>query len=449
MQNKTVFELRNPRDSEETPESAAQFLAALPQLKSSIWQRLAGTPLPITFEIATVNQTIYFIMVVPDEVEAYIQSQLSACYPRIIITKIKDYIPHAAQLKHPVYGQLVLNASSYFPLKTYKEFTDVDPLATVIGTMAKSHLDDFLLVQYLISPAPSGWQKKGESAIERGMPKVSTPAPEESQEKPHPQSHLIKKKISEIAFRVGIKILDSSDAKSRSHQLIQNLSGSFGSFTIGEGNSLRLKTPALNKRSFLSSISHRTLRGTNKRNYLNISELATLFHMPNEKLSKIKNIAWGSSLLGEPPENLPISENLPDDEKKEINFIARTEFKNRMQTFGIKRFDRRKHIYVIGKTGVGKSTLIANQAIADMRNGEGLAVIDPHGDLCEILLDYIPSNRINDVIYFDPSDTKSVVRINPLEVKDSAHAELVASGIVAYFPQALSLFLGPAHGIYT
>ncbi len=443
MENRVILELRNPRDSEETPEAAAQFIAALPELRTSLWQRIAGTPKPITFEIATINQTIYFLAVIPEEVESYIQSQLSASYPRIIISKIREYIPPSEQLKHPAFGQLVLSAAAYFPLKTYKEFKDVDPLATVLGTMAKAQPGDFLLAQIHITPAPSSWRRKGESAVERGMPKVSRETDDSTETKSHPQADLINRKLEEQGFRAGIKLLTDAESSHRSQDLLRNLAGSFGSFTIGEGNSFRLKTPSIGKKRFLTSIHSRTLSGAPKANYLNISEVATLFHLPNEKLSKIRNIAWGSTLLGEPPENLPVSEYLPEDEKKEINFIARTEYKNRMQTFGIKRADRRRHIYIIGKTGVGKSTLIANQAIADMRNDEGIAIIDPHGDLCETALDYIPSSRINDVIYFDPSDDKSVVRINPLEVKDPTHAELVASGIVAIFHKLYHYSWGP------
>ncbi len=156
----------------------------------------------------------------------------------------------------------------------------------------------------------------------------------------------------------------------------------------------------------------------------------------------VKNISWGAQLTGEAPENLPVSTD-SEEEKKRINFFARTEHKNKAATFGIKKDDRRKHLYIVGKTGTGKSTMIANMAINDMRNGEGVAVIDPHGDLCDILMDFVPSFRINDVAYLDPADTAHPFHLNPLEVKNPAFRELVASGIVSIFYKLYAHSWGP------
>jgi len=164
---------------------------------------------------------------------------------------------------------------------------------------------------------------------------------------------------------------------------------------------------------------------------INIKELATIWHLPSDKV-KTTQIAWGTSVLSEPPENLPIATDKSDDEKEGVNFFAKALFRNKETIFGIKDVDRRRHIWSLGKTGTGKSTLIANMAIDDLKKGRGMAVIDPHGDLIDILLDYIPSNRINDVIYFNPADS-SPVTINPLEVRSREEAELAASGLLSIF----------------
>ena len=113
--------------------------------------------------------------------------------------------------------------------------------------------------------------------------------------------------------------------------------------------------------------------------------------------------------------------------------FARTNFRNEERIFGIKEDDRRRHMYVIGKTGAGKSTLLRNMAIQDIKEGRGLAVVDPHGELIEDLLNNIPSYRINDVIYFNPADMAHPIGFNLLEVVDRDYRHLVASGLMGVF----------------
>ncbi|HYE22387.1 MAG TPA: type IV secretion system DNA-binding domain-containing protein [Verrucomicrobiae bacterium] len=120
-------------------------------------------------------------------------------------------------------------------------------------------------------------------------------------------------------------------------------------------------------------------------------------------------------------------------ELNEITLFAKTNFRNREVSFGIRRDDRRRHMYVIGKTGMGKTTLIENMVIQDILNGEGVAFVDPHGDSVEKVLSYIPSNRINDVVYLNPSDTDYPIAFNPLEAVDTKYKHLVASGLMGVF----------------
>ena len=116
-----------------------------------------------------------------------------------------------------------------------------------------------------------------------------------------------------------------------------------------------------------------------------------------------------------------------------INFFAKTNFRNQERIFGIKEDDRRRHVYIIGKTGMGKSNLLENMAIQDIRSGKGLCVVDPHGEFAEKMLKSIPSNRINDVVYFNPSDTEFPVAFNILEAVDEDKKNLVASGMMGVF----------------
>ena len=128
---------------------------------------------------------------------------------------------------------------------------------------------------------------------------------------------------------------------------------------------------------------------------------------------------------------------------RHINFFGKTIFKNRDTIFGINDLDRRRHVWAIGKTGTGKSTLIANMAIDDIKKDRGLAIIDPHGDLCDVILNYIPKRRIKDVIYFNPADKNYPIVINPLEVTNKEEAELVVSGIISIFNKIFGFSWGP------
>lgn len=126
------------------------------------------------------------------------------------------------------------------------------------------------------------------------------------------------------------------------------------------------------------------------------------------------------------------------DPEKDVIYFARTDFRNANRLFGIKRNDRRQHVYVVGKTGTGKSALLNNMIVQDIANGEGLCVVDPHGELVEGLLKKIPEERLKDVIYFNPADTDYHIGFNVLELPDPRYKHLVASGLMGIFTKIWS-----------
>jgi len=127
----------------------------------------------------------------------------------------------------------------------------------------------------------------------------------------------------------------------------------------------------------------------------------------------------------------------------DITFFAKTDFRGGDKTFGIKRNDRRYHTYVIGKTGTGKTTLLLNTILSDIFSGEGLAVMDPHGDLAEVILDYIPKHRINDVVYFNPGDIEYPISLNILEDTEPERWHIIVSGLISVFRKIWKDFWGP------
>ncbi|MFC1790803.1 type IV secretion system DNA-binding domain-containing protein, partial [Patescibacteria group bacterium] len=435
-----LLDIRIPRDNEYTPESAEALFSGFTKTLSSppnILQKLLkktviGTSL--TLEMACLGQQIYFFAEFDDPLFSFFQSQLLAAYPMAIFNRQKNYLEHLSGQDFPA-GQLGFSTTSYYPLKTYKEFADIDPLSSLWAVMSKATPQDFFLFQVVITKAPKNWQGYGQKAVETGI--VTTNAEGTPSRQALPNEALIKQKTSELGLTAGLRLAANSQ------EALNEMAGTFAAYARGDGNSLTFNSfPRWRKKKFCQSIVERTTKYIPSGQIFSVSELATLWHLPNNTI-KIPNILWGRSILSEAPDNLPTSIGITDEEKKDICFIGRTEFKNQQANFGLKKKDRRRHIYIVGKTGTGKSTLLSNMITDDFKKGQGVAVIDPHGDLCEELLNYIPSSRINDVCYFNPADRENPISLNILETGKPIDAELVTSGIVSIFHKLYGHSWGP------
>ncbi len=491
-----VLELKTGRDSKHTPESAVQLFATIPELHNNWLYKVLGRDEHLSFEIFIVDQQIRFLCYTPERLVEYLKAGLLASYSAATIVVLdqdpvsawfpaepgvavpglapasNDFngadsesgpspaparstgLPFIEKLSDSwaelplangqvtCLGSLKLRHKEYLPLKTFQDFKDVDPLVTLLSTLSKAEVGHQILIQFCVSNDGEGWKAAGEHAI--GGKSVLTLTGENGvSSSRHPQQALIEKKIKTRGLKVGIKLAVQGQEIRRCRNLLDSIAATFNSMSQSEGNALELTTTYFFKRHFLKMLLARDFFRSHSM-HLMLEELATLFHLPNEELSVIPNIAWQKTLLGEPPEALPIiTKQSPPEIKQEINVFAQAHYKNAMVKYGLWRADRRRHMYVIGKTGTGKSTLLANMAINDLKNNEGLCVIDPHGDLVETLLNYIPSHRINDVVYFNPADLEKTVQINLFEGKNVEHRELIASGIISVFQKLYGYSWGP------
>lgn len=433
----TLLELRTGRDSENTPASAVQLFGSLPRLNDRIWHKLLGKHERISFEIIVSDQTIYFLAWVPERLDSYFRSLITASYPSCLISPLSydpltQLLPSPADDRSTNIGALSLKNAEYLPLKTFQEVADLDSLSALVATLSASQPGEFITIQVVVKDDGDSWKRAGFRQTAAGG---KTP--------PHTQQSEIERKINQRGLKASIRLAVKTASTDRNKVLLDSLAATFQSSTQNDINRLVLRQPRVFKERWLKAIVNRSWGGTPTQ-HLTLDELATMYHLPNKKLATIPNIAWGKTLFSEPPEDLPvITRDMPLEEKREINAFAHTVFKNQLVTYGIKRPDRRRHMYVIGKTGTGKSTLLANMAINDLKNDEGMCIIDPHGDLVETILDYIPSRRINDVVYFDPSDPERTVKINLFEGENVVHRELIASGIVSIFQKLYSYSWGP------
>ena len=422
------FEIKIPRDNEYTIEQAQTLLSNL-----DLWQKksiFSKKPVAFVLEIACIEQKIRFIVAFPQSQAGFFQSQLLAQYKDALITQIDDYLSDLDTSQFFV-GQFGLARPWYLPIKTADQFQEVDPLSSVLATMSKNaRPEDIITCQYILIPAGKKWQTGLANLASSGGPKDSNGVATA-----HPQRDRIELKASQSGFMTFLRVVTNND------EALKALLGSFGSFSSPNGNYFVSKSPGLFKKEKLKqSVFAREPFG--KGQILNSLEISSVWHLPTQLIT-LPNIAWGREMVSEAPDDLPIAEGLNDEEKKKITFLAKTEFKNKLTTFGIRRKDRERHVYAIGKTGTGKTTLLCNMAIEDIRKGEGVAVVDPHGDLIQTLLTYIPKNRINDVCYFNPSDPEFDYPLNILDVSNAAQKELVASGIVSIFYKLYSHSWGP------
>jgi len=439
--NFTILEVRLPQENEFTFESMSSLLANFTQFsKLSFFEKLAGKKKTIaSLEIVLKDGQLRFFVVIPKSEIEFFRSQILAQYSSAITRETPDYIaefltPTPTDPNQPnspfnaittSFTQLGLAKSYSYPLKTTKDFKDTDPLNSVLAPLSRSNNNkDFFVFQIVLSSPPKNWQGSIISTIQNGI----LVDKERNIRTAHPDKMIFEQKIQFPGIFAQINFLSNSPG------LISSVSSSFGAYTNPRGNFIKTFSPGFfTKNKLLKSIKDREIFSGLKGQIFNTEELSAIWHFPN-KMTKLPNIAWGKKLYSDPPENLPVADNATPEEKSQITFFAKTEFRNKDSIFGIKQGeDRRRHTYIIGKSGTGKTTLIANMAIDDIRKGRGVAVIDPHGDLCNTILDYVPSSRINDVCYFNPADPEYVYPLNVLEAKNDSQKELIASGVLSIF----------------
>jgi len=221
------------------------------------------------------------------------------------------------------------------------------------------------------------------------------------------------------ATSIQINVIAPTQKRVDAEAKLQEILGSFKQFDLPQSNALKVRQTTTKKHLQTQLIGQGFL--------LSNEELATLWHLPTV-LVKTPNIDWVKSRKLEPPTDLPLAEK-----EQTLTVLGEAAFRGRRTTFGIRPDDRRRHVYAIGKTGMGKSTLLENMLFSDIQSGKGIAVIDPHGDLADSVLKMVPRERTNDVVLFDPADRDYPLSFNMLECRTEEQRPLIASGLMAVF----------------
>ncbi len=413
--NSVLLEIALPRENEIKIDAAEQLFAGLTSLKTAKG-RLAFFKIPdsIAFEIVARPGDIRFHVSVPRHIKDMVEKQIHGSYPDALIKEVEEYNIFSEN-GAVAYAGLKLEEASYKPLKTYKDLA-VDPLSMITSTLSKMQEGEGAVIQFVITPAGSGWRKAGRAYISSTKKKEADP---ETAKYSTDQKELeaIEQKITKPGFNTYIRIVVSSSTKDAADMHLSNIESAFAQFA--SYNSFERDKIRFFKGLFMIDFIYRYLPLVGAGSVLNTEELATLFHLPNKSVEN-SQIHWLAARSAPAPANIPTSGL----------YIGKSTYRGMERQIYMSDDDRRRHMYIIGKTGVGKSELLKSMILQDIQNGKGIAAIDPHGDLIDDVLLRIPPERAEDVILFDPSDTQRPMGLNMLEATDEEQKHFVVSSII-------------------
>ena len=422
----------------------------------------------LSFEVASVNGQIRFYVWTPRSLQSFVEGQIYAQYPTVQIHQAsEDYTEHERDHSVTYTTEMTLTASEFLPIKTFQTF-EVDPLAGITGTLAKlESTGEELWIQVLAKPVEDSWQIEADHWISRlregstsilpsvggsmrwlgGLFAALWRPPEEGlsggkgpeiSERNKTRIAEAEKKATKLGYEVKIRLAYLGENQTNAQLRMQALVGTFKQFNSTNLNGFKPIKAAYGK-EFLEKYRRRAFFGDGF--ILNIEELASVFHLPHTNV-ETPNIVWASAKTAEPPSKLPVLTG-SDTNDDQISAFGVTNFRGINHQFGMLRYDRSRHVYIIGQTGAGKSGLLELFALSDIFHNQGYAIIDPHGDFAINNMKFIPGSRLNDVVYFNPADTAYPLGFNPLEVTNPNQKTNISSEVIGVLKRMFGDSWGP------
>jgi hypothetical protein len=425
----------------------------------------------ISFEIACTDKKISFYINCPRHMQQLIEKQVQAQYPDAFIDEVRGYNPFQKGAQVEI-TELKPTKQYVYPIRTYKSM-ESDPLNALTNAMSKLSEEEGAAIQLIISSAGDKWQRKPRrmaSEIQQGkaphivekshlsrtirevmhgLGKTLLGQNKEDMNQHRtdlsgynspinltPMQQEIVKRLEEKAsrpgFRTNIRIVTSSVHPGAAKVHMNNIVSSFLQYNMPPFNGFRIR-----KRKHdlaLKDYIYRIYRNYGKSTILNTEELASLWHLPTPYL-ETPNIKWLQSKKAPPPINIP----------KEGILLGRNVYRGTETPIRMARDDRRRHMYVLGRTGVGKTEIMKYMSVQDIKNGEGVCIIDPHGDFIEDVLPHIPKERAEDVILFEPFDQERPMGLNMLEVRSEEEKDFAIQEMISIFYKLVTdpAMLGP------
>jgi type IV secretion system coupling TraD/TrwB family protein len=403
-----------PRDNEIKIDAAEQLFASLYSIRKSDSKGFFNQQPHISFEIAAKKEDIQFFVAVPHEYQDLVEKQIFGAYPGADVKQVDEYNIFSKQGK-VAFNCLKLSSNNYNPIKVYKDLP-TDSLSSLTSAMAKIGENEGCALQIIISPANNSWSSAGRSYISKT--KKTESDPEQAKYNVDPKTYdAIENKCSKVGFETTIRVVVSSPTMNQAKMHLANILGAFSQFS-SDLNKFSVPKFQLLKKFFMIDFIYRYMPVFGNKPILSAEELATIFHFPNKSI-ETPHIHWLSA------KRLPAPAKIPN----EGTFLGINEYRGISRNVYISNRDRQRHMYIVGKTGTGKSVLLTDLILQDIRAGHGVCFIDPH-DTAEQLLDMIPPERAEDVIYFNPADTDRPMGINIMEAETEQQQHFVASAII-------------------
>ena len=389
----------------------------------------------MSFEIVARDGLVYYYAVVPTVLTDVVRQAIAAAYPSARLEEVTEHnvFSKVGKGSGTIGGEFTLKKNYAYPVATYIE-SKRDASRALLNAISAAGREDGVGVQILLRPAQEGWSKTAQSyadriikdkGIRKGGLRGSLIAPKDVMEalwrppetdkdgKPQEKQlnaveqavvEAIQEKTRYPGYEVLIRVVVSSNTAARSQALLKNIVAAFSLFDSPTNNGFKFSI-AKNIEELTTSFIFRFFPQQVSQNILNSVELATVFHLPDQNSIPTSQVQRQMSKQVDGPTQVMETGLL----------LGYNEFRGVKKPIRLEDKDRRRHIHIIGQTGVGKSILMENMAYQDMMDGRGFAFVDPHGDSVEALLSKVPKERVEDVIYFNPSDMANPIGLNMFE----------------------------------
>lgn len=387
----------------------------------------------LSFEVIAREGLVQYYVVVPIVLEDVVRQAVAAAYPSARLEEEQDrnIFSQMGKMSGTIGGEFTLKKDFVYPIATYQE-SKRDASRALLNALSSADRQDGVAVQLLMRPAQESWTKKSIEAAGRIVknrgggkgsaagslkagdllealwkpPETSEAKPEDKQLTSLEQSAVdaIQEKTRYPGYEVLVRVVVSSNTAARSQILLKNIVAAFSLFDSPSFNGFKFSV-SKNIEQLVTAYIFRFFPQSVTKNILNSVELATLFHLPSQNTIPTAQVVRQASKQVDGPTEI-MDEGL---------LLGYNEFRGTKKPIRLSANDRRRHTYIIGQTGTGKSVLLENLAFQDMMDGRGFAFVDPHGDSVESLLGKVPKERVEDVIYFNPGDMANPIGLNMFE----------------------------------